>query len=690
MRPTPAFPATLPPATPALRALLLSSAALCAIMAAAPRAEAKDAYIAAVRTCIDAAGKNADANCAAGSTSAAQVPVWSFVQITAAEFGAKKLSTTLISGAVVPGPLLTADSGDASGLTIHLLNLLPVPVSLVIPGQPAPLIPVWFDPVSGSVTGTGTRTPGDVTSRVRSLNTETAPGATGDYKWGTLKPGSFIYESGTHQAIQVQMGLHGGLVVASGTSAAGGLTGTAYPAAAAAPAVTYARQVVTYLSEIDGAMHATVDGSPTHDAVPRSAPAGTKVSPLEYWPNQFLTTQTVLNPDFTVVAAVGGHGRLLPNAPALMRFMNGSLRSHVQIVQDANLGVVAEDGNPYRYPRQQYSVLLDAGKTKDALFTPVIAETVAVYDRMLNTGGLGASKQGMVAYLDITSPNTPTAVSDAYTATQGQVLSVAAPGVLANDTSPDAKALTAKVVTTTANGTLALALNGGFTYTPAAGSTATSDSFSYAAMEGTAPVLTSLPATVRITLSAAAPVAVADSYNATNTAPLVVAKPGVLANDTPVGTTLTAALDTGPAHGTLTLNADGSFNYAAASGYTGADAFTYTASNGTSKSVAGTVTVNVTGNPLVASNDWFVVAVGSSGNLLSLILNDTGWVAADTLTIVSKPNHGGTVSVGTNGAVRYTPKVLFIGTEAFTYRFSTPGTAPKTSNTATVTVNVTR
>lgn len=666
-----------PGTAPLTRVLLLSTAALCGFLA---RAEAKDAYLAAIRTCIDATGKNANLNCAVGSVSPAQVPVWSFLQITPAEFAAKTITTTPISGAVVPGPLLTADSGDSAGLTIHLLNLLPVPVSLVIPGQPAALSPVWFDPGTGTVTGTGTRPTADVTSRVRSLNFETLPGATGNYTWAALKAGTFIYQSGTHQAIQVQMGLHGGLAVASGTSTAGGAIGTAYPL------VTYGRQVVTYLSEIDTAMHATVDGSPTHDAVPAAALAGTKVSPLEYWPNQFLTTLTVLQPDFTPVPAVSGHGQLRPNVTTLMRFMNGSLRSHVQIVQDANMRVVAEDGNQYRYGKGQYSVLLDAGKTKDALFTPVIAETVAVYDRMLNTGGVGAMGQGMIAYLDITAANQPVATGDAYTGTQGQALTVAAPGVLANDVSPDHKPLTSKVVTTTAGGTLVLALNGGFTYTPPAGSTIASDSFSYVAMEGTAPVLTSLPATVKITLGAAPPVAVADSYNATNTAALLVAKPGVLANDTPAAG-LTAALVTGPAHGTLALNADGSFSYQATTGYTGPDTFTYTASNGPLKSVAATVSITVTGNPLVASDDFYTVAVGSSNDPLNLIANDTGWVAADVLAIVSRPNHGGQVTVGANGTVAYTPKVLFVGTEAFTYRFSGGG---KTSNTATVTVNVTR
>ena len=63
---------------------------------------------------------------------------------------------------------------------------------------------------------------------------------------------------------------------------------------------------------------------------------------------------------------------------------------------------------------------------------------------------------------------------------------------------------------------------------------------------------------------------------------LTVAAPGVLANDTDVdGDALTAALVTGPANGTLTLNADGIVHlHARTPNFNGADSFTYTANDG--------------------------------------------------------------------------------------------------------------
>jgi len=658
-----------------VRALVLSSTALCAIGLTTP-AFAKDAYLAAVRTCVDAASKSAG-SClvAATSPAGAPVPVWAFVTLSAAEFNAGVPDAATLAQAVVPGPMLTADSGGS--LTVHLLNLLPVPVSLVIPGQPGALNPVWTD-AGGLVTAQGTRPAGDYKSRVRSLTTETAPGATGSYTWSALNPGSYLYESGTHQAVQVQMGLHGGLVVASGTTATGAATGTAYPG------IAYARQVTTYLTEIDTAMHRTIDASPTHDATPTGS---AKLSPLEYWPDVFLTTQQVMAPDFTLIPAVGGHGQLQPSVPTLMRFFNATLRSHVQVVQDEYAAIIAEDGHPYRYPKNQYSVLLEAGKTKDAVLMPIVAETVAVYDRMLNTGGAGAAKQGMVAYLDIVAPNTPTAVNDSYTTRQGVTLTVPAKGVLANDVSPDKGALTALVGTTTAYGTLALAANGSFTYTPTAGSTATSDSFSYVAVEGSNQ---SKPATVTIALTAAPPTA--NAYAANGSMPLQVAKPGVLGNDTdPPGHGLTATVATAPTHGALTLNADGSFTYTATSGFTGADSFTYTAADGTLKSTPATVTINVASSTggLMAANDTFTVKISTSGNILDVLTNDTGVPQPPTRPfIVSKPNRGGIAIAQANGTFTYMPKALFVGTDSFTYQFA--NAAGVRSNVATVTINVTR
>ncbi|MBI1687089.1 Ig-like domain-containing protein, partial [Caulobacter hibisci] len=67
----------------------------------------------------------------------------------------------------------------------------------------------------------------------------------------------------------------------------------------------------------------------------------------------------------------------------------------------------------------------------------------------------------------------------------------------------------------------------------------------------------------------------------------------VLSNDKDAdGDALTASLKAGPSHGTVTLAADGSYKYVAASGYAGSDSFTYTVSDGKTTS-SSTVTLTV-------------------------------------------------------------------------------------------------
>jgi hypothetical protein len=68
----------------------------------------------------------------------------------------------------------------------------------------------------------------------------------------------------------------------------------------------------------------------------------------------------------------------------------------------------------------------------------------------------------------------------------------------------------------------------------------------------------------------------------------------VLTNDTdPDGDTLTVAVDTAPSHGSLTLNADGSFTYTPAENFYGPDAFSYTVIDGKGGTAVGTASITV-------------------------------------------------------------------------------------------------
>jgi 5-hydroxyisourate hydrolase-like protein (transthyretin family) len=77
----------------------------------------------------------------------------------------------------------------------------------------------------------------------------------------------------------------------------------------------------------------------------------------------------------------------------------------------------------------------------------------------------------------------PVGVADAYTTAKNTKLTIAAPGVLANDYDPEGDALTAVRMTNPSAGTLVFSANGSFTYTPQKNWTGTT-TFTYRAYDG--------------------------------------------------------------------------------------------------------------------------------------------------------------------------------------------------------------
>jgi VCBS repeat-containing protein len=284
----------------------------------------------------------------------------------------------------------------------------------------------------------------------------------------------------------------------------------------------------------------------------------------------------------------------------------------------------------------------------------------------------------------------PVAADDAYTIAEDTPLTVVAPGVLGNDSDTDGDSLSAVLGSGPAHGSLTLDADGSFTYTPTADFSG-SDSFTYRAGDGT---LTSGLATVTLTVSAVndAPTAADDAYSTAEDTARTVNAPGVLANDSdPDGNPLSAALGSGPSHGTLTLDADGSFIYTPAANYNGTDAFTYRASDGnlTSNLATVTLTVTATNDGPTAVDDAYTTAEDTALTVAAasgVLANDTD-PDGDTLSAVagSGPSHG-TVALNANGSFTYTPTANYNGSDSFSYRAS-DGTA--TSGLATVTLTVT-
>ncbi|MFH1101369.1 MAG: PKD domain-containing protein [Methanobacteriota archaeon] len=91
------------------------------------------------------------------------------------------------------------------------------------------------------------------------------------------------------------------------------------------------------------------------------------------------------------------------------------------------------------------------------------------------------------------------------------------------------------------------------------------------------------------------PVAFNDEYDTNEDISLEVVAPGVLSNDQDIdGDTLTAVKTSGPTHGTVTLNANGSFSYLPFADYNGDDSFTYKTYDGEDYSNIATVTILIT------------------------------------------------------------------------------------------------
>jgi hypothetical protein len=575
-----------------------------------------------------------------------EVPIWGFTSCDSTFTACDPISAP-------GGPVLSVSPGE--GLTIHLQNTLPETTSIVIPGQMAAMAPIKF-------------TDGQARQRVRSFTQEAnANGGTADYSWPSLRPGTYLYHSGTHPQVQVQMGLYGGIK----SNAAIGQAYTNIP---------YDSEVMLLYSEIDPALHTAVAGGTYGTAAYPST--------INYQPKYFLVNGKPFQSNDPALTGAGAGQR------TLLRFLNAGLQSHVPVIQGLDMQLVAEDGKTYPYAKNVYSAFLPAGKTVDAIVTPSPEQegTHAVYDRKLGLSSGTLPGSGMLAYLSVGAPvaGTPSAVNDTYAATEDTLLTVSAPGVLGNDN--PTTGLTATLVSSTSNGTLGLAPDGSFTYQPAPNFSG-DDIFTYKASNGS---VSSNVATVTITVAPAndPPAASNDSYSMSQGGTLTVAAPGLLGNDSDpdTGNTLTAINFGAASSGTVNGNADGSFSYTPAANFSGIATFTYQAQDNNS-ATSNVATVSITVNPNQAP-----LAVNDTANTtrnvavtVNVVANDSdpdGTIAANTVAIVTQPNKGGTVAVNANGTVNYTPKLNFKGTDVFTYNVK--DNLGKVSNTATVRVNVTR
>jgi VCBS repeat-containing protein len=159
------------------------------------------------------------------------------------------------------------------------------------------------------------------------------------------------------------------------------------------------------------------------------------------------------------------------------------------------------------------------------------------------------------------------------------------------------------------------------------------------------------------------PVAQSDSYSTPQDTPLQITAPGVLGNDSdPDGDALTVQLASPPAHGALTLNADGSFVYTPTAGYSGADSFTYVAWDGTMASTPATVTIAVT----AATDTVTILTATYTKKTRRLTVEATSSAQPNAVLTVVGPDNV------TYGTMTYNTK-----TKKYTYQITLPSAPAK-------------
>ncbi len=263
-------------------------------------------------------------------------------------------------------------------------------------------------------------------------------------------------------------------------------------------------------------------------------------------------------------------------------------------------------------------------------------------------------------------------------------------GITLTGSDPQSLPLTYSVVTNHAHGLLSGAAPA-LTYTPTGGYTG-SDSFTFKVNDGT---LNSAAATVSITVNAAsgAPTANAQSITVVEDT----ATGLTLTGSDPASLPLTYSVVTNPASGILSGTAP-ALTYTPNANFNGSDSFTFKVNNGTTDSVAATISISVTAvNDAPVASAQSVTTTTNVAKAITLSGSDVDGCSAGTYTysVTTQPTNGAVApatgaavcSSGTlTASVTYTPNSGFNGSDSFVFKLN-DGTADSATATVSVTVN---
>ncbi len=550
-------------------------------------------------------------------------------------------------------------------LQINLTNNLTfgsngIPTSLTIVGQlggglgttatstqspaHAPQTLTW--PVAGAP-GDPTNAPPPQGPRVQSFSTEVAAGATTSLTWTAPRPGTYLLESGTHPSIQSPMGLYGMVVVTAAPS--GATAGTAYAG------VSYNADVPMLLSEIDPVQNNAVEiavntsgftetrvwsgqpgqcGNPSSPNYNTCYPPAVNYTPLYYMVNgvAFDKTGSNVGKSYFPATPQGASGNVL------VRFVNAGLRMHIPSIVGSMTTppIVPAGATPTAVPG--FSLMAEDGNPLPGVSrvqSEVFMAAGKTYDVMIDAPA---------ATLALPVFDRQLSLSGNATARDAGMQAYIGANLLPADTAP-------------------LTISG------------TSGTLSTAGLG-----------------SGIAAVANPDTYNsviAGQTLKVLDPAKGVITNDVEIlGVQVVAGSVSG---GTLTLNTDGTFTFAATAS---SGSFQYCGNGATSGAACTTVTLDPApieaASGITVNPDSYPDAANPSSLATGMSIKPPGVLANDTdaagypLTAELDATSGVTVTLNSDGS--FTATAAAPGTHSFTYRArNSQGTL--SAGTATVTLN---